>query len=165
MSIVYREKKDFISDHDVLLVDLDSGEKLHFQGLPSNLEVAPTTEWATIKPFGRNNPHYHFTGSEDSLSFEVSWYATTEEHDDVIEKCKWIESGLKADGYMGRPHYFSLIWGEMFRKQRFIIYETSYSLTNFNGEKGYKPIYATQSLTLKRVTDHNLSLKEVLDWR
>lgn len=165
MSIIYREKKDFLSRHDVLLVDLDSGEKLHFQGLPLGLEVKPETNWATLKPFGRNNPHYHFTGSEDTIQFELTWYAEFIDNHDVIEKCKWIESGMKADGYFGRPHYFGLIWGEMFRKQRFIIHATEYTVTHFNAEQGYKPTQAIQNVTLKRITDHNLSLKEALDWR
>lgn len=164
-NVVKKEKKDFITDHDVMLVDLDSGEKIHFQGLPNTLDINPNTEWATIRPFGRNNPHYHFTGSEDEIQFEVSWYAEKEDKSDVIEKCKWVESLSRADGYTGRPHIVGLIWGDLYRKQKFIMFSAPYRLALFDAEKGYKPTVATQIITLKRVTDKNLSLKQILDWR
>lgn len=164
-NLVSQVKKDFITDHDVMLVDLDSGEKIHFQGLPENIEVNPETEWATIKPFGRNNPHYQFVGSEDTISFEVTWYSELEDRSDVIEKVKWIESLSKADGYNGRPHICGLIWGDLYRRQKFILYNAQYKIGLFDKVRGYRPTYASQIITLKRITDTNLSLQEVLDWR
>lgn len=158
-------KKDFITGHDAMLVDLESGERLHFQGLPSELNINPETTWATITPFGRNNPHYHFTGSEDSIEFEVSWYAEKEDRSDVIEKCKWVESLMKADGYDGGPHLVSFIWGDLFKTHKWIVYAAPYKLSLFSKPHGMRPQLATQTITLKRVTDSNLKLRDVLEWR
>lgn len=155
-------KKTFVTRHDAMLVDLVSGEKLHFQGLPNQIEINPEASWATIKPFGRNNPHYHFTGSEDTITFEVSWYAEEENRQDVIEKCKWLESLTKADGYTAGPHPVALIWGTMFRSYKFIVFSAPYTMSLFSKEHGMLPQLATQTITLKRVTEKNLTLSEVI---
>lgn len=157
-------KKDFVTNHDAMLVDLVSGEKLHFQGLPTEIEVNPETSWATIKPFGRNNPHYHFTGSEDTIVLEVSWYTKEDNREDVIQKCKWVESLLKADGYTGGPHRVSLVWGKMFKSQEFIVFSAPYRIGLFSKQHGMLPQVAFQTITLKKVTTHNYTLKEVLNF-
>lgn len=163
-NVVSKVKKDYITDHDVMLVDLDSGERLHFQGLPLEIEKETDTVWATIRPYGRNNPHYHFVGSEDTLAFEVSWYATQENKNDVIDRAEWIVSLTKADGYRGRPHLVGLIWGDMYRKQKFIVWSAKYTMSVFDKPSGYKPTVIRQQIVLKRVTDRNLTLSQVLDW-
>lgn len=158
-------KKDFITGHDAMLVDLVSGERLHFQGLPNELNITPETSWATIKPFGRNNPHYHFTGSEDTIEFEVSWYAEKADKSDVIEKCKWVESLTKADGYEGGPHHVSFIFGDLFKTAKWIVFAAPYVISLFDKANGMRPTLATQTITLKRITDNNLKLRDVLNWR
>lgn len=160
--MISREKKDIVGKHNIIVLDLDSGERIHLQGLPMELNVNPESSFAVVKPFGRNNPHYHFTGSEDTLSMSISWYAEREDLSDVMEKCKWLESLTKADGYFGRPHLVALIWGDLYKSHTWIVSSAPYKLTHFNGEQGYRPLFATQELVLKRVTEQNLTLREVL---
>lgn len=158
-------KKDFVTSHDAMLVDLVSGEKLHFQGLPYEVDVNPEASYATIKPIGRNNPHYHFTGSEDTIILELSWYSELEDKTDVIEKCKWIESLTKADGYTDDPHIVSLIWGELFKSQQWIVFSAPYRLVLPDKTKGMLFQLAYQTVTLKKITKRNLTLSQVLNWR
>lgn len=162
--MINRYKQDIVTKHDVILLDLDSGERLHLQGLPEELDVRPETSWATIRPFGRNLPHYQFTGSEDIIVMNISWYPQRDDLTDVIEKCKWIESLTKADGYFGRPHTVALIWGDLFRNYSWIVDSAPYRLSNYSGDHGYRPRDARQEVTLKRISDTNLTLKEILEY-
>ena len=138
--------------------------------IPRELEYNIDSSFVSIKPIGRNNPGYHYTGSEDRLEFEIDWHSTNENRYDVIEKCRKIEALSKSDSYNSPPHYVALQWGKdniLFRDHLFVIISASYKLVQFS--KGHinqsgailntsmLPIQAYQKVTLSRVTSNNLS--------
>lgn len=162
---------------------------LKLQNRPSNVSVHPETNWAVIKSMGRNNPMYHYTGAEDTVSFSISWYCNNKIYlDEVLAKCKLLESWSKADGYLKSPPILELQFGDcniedsMFGGQYFILWSAPYELrnitttpsayntvgsTNIGDNDLVKmgilyPQVATQELTFKRVTDHNLLRSEIM---
>jgi len=160
----------------VAIIDLEAGgenegtEVIRLPFIPKELEYNSASAFATIKPLGRNNPNYHFTGAEDKLEFEIDWHAFDWGRREVIEKCRKIESLSKADGYNFRPHRVGLMWGRddvLFNNMEFIVLAAPYKLTQFN--KGnldsqgravsthMLPIQAYQQVTLGRITSNNLS--------
>lgn len=160
-------KGDYLSanSHNLYIIDLDTGEKLGLQGLPKELDYNPESKWAVQATPGRNNPHYHFVGSEDTIVLDLSWWAEEEAKGDVIARCKWLESASKADGYKNRPHIFKLHWGSMFHKAKWIITAAPYKMKDFDAVNGYRPIHATQQVTLKRYTPTNRTQEEINDWK
>jgi len=164
----------------VAIIDLDSKgrdnsyEVIKLPFIPKELEYNCESSFAPIRPIGRNNPMYHFTGAEDKVEFEIDWYAHDFARREVIEKCRKIESLSKADAYSGNPHRVKILWGKenvLFAEHEFIVLSASYKLTQFN--KGYihpggeltpthmLPIQAYQKVILARITRENLSKVEI----
>jgi hypothetical protein len=160
-------KGDFFDAHGgkLYIIDLDTGEKLGLQGIPLKIPYNPESTFASIKPYGRNNPKLHYVGSEDTLTLELSWWATDEDKMDVILKCKWLESMTKSDGFKGRPHYAHLMFGGMYREAKWVIISAPYEIGLFDELKQMRPDHATQQVTMKRVTDTNRTLEEINNWR
>jgi len=145
----------------------------------SNVEINPEGTWATVKSMGRNNPFYMFTGSEDTLSFDISWYALDDNRQDVINKCRLLESWTKADGYAAAPPTLWISWGDsdLFSNEYFILKSAPYKPNNF--QKSYRkgnrkdsdseiinlmlyPNTATQTLTFHKVASKNLKHEDII---
>lgn len=133
-------------------------EKLQIQTVPLDLNVSPEANYAIIPSLGRNNPFYHYTGGEDILEFTLDWYSITELKEDVIRKCRWVESLSRADAYRQEPPRVILVFGELFRYTTWIVKEAKYSLHNFNREQGMLPTQAFQQIKLAKVTRDNTTL-------
>lgn len=172
-------QKDYIA-----IVDIDSVPhkyiKLPF--VPRELQYNPHSNFVGIASFGRNNPYYQFTGSEDSLSFEIDWFAEEKHREDVLFKCRWLEALTKGDGYNSRPHRVMIVWGagvdnngegdKMFgEKSTWILVNAPYTLSSFN--RGYMengefinthmlPQQAYQQVTFKRLAETNRTTEEIL---
>lgn len=179
--------QDFQRDR-IILVDLDYADddeqsqgrfykQLVLPFVPLNLQYSPESNWVAIPTMGRNNPHYHWTGSEDTLSFEIDWFSEQNSREDVIRNCRWLESLSKADGYKSAPHRLKLIWGrddKLFQFDEWIVQNASYSLSQFQDSYrdprdrsniisiGLLPQQAKQTVTLKRVTKLNLRTEEIV---
>lgn len=147
-----------------------SYESIVIQGMPSEVSCESDNQWVVVRSMGRNNPFYMYTGSEDTISFDVSWYSIQEDRSDVIKKCRLLESWSKADGYKASPPELWISWGsaELFKDSTFILISAPYVLSNFQNayrksrkseiiDLGLLPNVATQKLTFKRVTKENLS--------
>lgn len=143
------------------IMDLSTLKRLFLQGLPATIDVSPDTQFATLTTMNSNNPIYHFSSSEDTVKFSISWYADIESQDDVIKKCKWLEALQKTDGSKG-IHLVQLAFGDLFKNSKFILVAAPYSIRNPNRELGMLPRLAVQELTFKRVTSKNLTHKDIL---
>ena len=150
----------------------DSGyQYITLQNRPPELEFQGETAWATIKSFGRNIPMYHFTGAEDKIQLQISWFCNDPERPwEVIQKCRLLEAWSKADGYYAGPPILQIDWGGsgLFSNALFILTSANYILKNFRD--GYidrrlekpewvdgklYPMAATQELVFNRVSGTN----------
>jgi len=174
----YNNSNNIINDI-VTIIDIDAegpDQGLNYIDLPfipKELNWNTESNFVAIKPVGRNNPKYHYTGSEDRLEFDIDWHSYNNKRDDVIRKCRLIESLSKNDGYENPPHRVILHWSNrdyLFRDIHFIVLSAPYKMTQFskasysNGNiisNGMLPIQATQKIVLGRITDHNLLSKEI----
>jgi hypothetical protein len=144
------------------LVDLVTLEKLFFQGIPNELDYQPESGWVAIASPGRNTPFYHYSGAEDTLVLNLSFFSDFISRDDVLKKCKWLEALSKNDGYDAKPHAVSLYWGQMFRDAKWIVYSAPAKFMNFNRQMGMLPQCAVVELTLKRISETNRSRSNML---
>jgi len=150
---------------------------IEFQTIPKIIDVDPGSKWVAIATMGRNLAHYQYTGAEDTVEFEVTWYANTRGMDDVIGHCAYLEALSKSDGYDSPPRVVSLIWGDgydfgLFARDTFIVEKAPYKLAQFNS--GYKdpqtgqflnthmfPALATQTITLKKIAKSNPTWNDI----
>lgn len=144
----------------------------------TNVEMNPEASWAVVKSMGRNNPFYMFTGSEDTISFEISWRTLQDNREDVLNKCRLLESWTKADGYDAAPPVLGISWGSsnIFAGDHFILKSAPYKPNSFqnsyrkgprNGtneiiDLGLLPNAATQTLTFCRVTSGNRTREDII---
>lgn len=149
-------------DNQPYILDTESGEWLFLQGLPMELRMEGESSFNAIKAMGRNNPLYQFTGSEDTLKFNISWYANEEDKQDVLRNCQWLYSKTKNDGFKKPPPLLNLRFGVMFRKSKWILVSANYTMRVFDRESGMVPRLASQELEFKRVKEENLLKSDYL---
>lgn len=168
--------------NDIIIINPNASPpiSIKIQGRPENVSVEPDTSWAVIKSIGRNNPFYMYTGAEDTVSFDVTWYAMQSDRQDVITKCRLLESWSKSNGYSSAPPTIYISWGhsDLFRDDSFILWSAPYELTNFQNavrigdrrdensqvvDLEYYPNCATQKLVFKRVSSDNRTTDQVVN--
>lgn len=72
---------------------------------------------------GRNTPMYHYTGSEDIVQFNVSWYCDDPDNPaEVLTKCRLLESWSKSNAYQAAPPILQIQWGNSDTLKVIIIY-------------------------------------------
>jgi hypothetical protein len=154
-------KKQTPKPSNIHLVNLDEPDrtigKLKIQTVPLNLSVTPTTQWAVIPVLGRNLPRYQYTGGETKIRFQLDWYSVTPLRDDVIDRCRWVESLSRSDGWNAPPPRILLIFGDLFKNQTWVVESAPYELSLFDKEWGMLPRQAYQELTLMQVSDTNIT--------
>ena len=168
--------------NQVIIYNLTSNGSYSYlvlQNRPPELEFKGETSWASIHSMGRNNPMYHYTGAEDTLQFNISWFCSDPDNPaEVINKCRLLESWSKANGYLAAPPIIKIQWGAsgIFDNHKYILASATYTLKNFqNGHIDRRsknptfvdtklfPMVATQELIFKRVSDHNIGYGDIID--
>ena len=172
------------NSNQVILYNLTSKpyEYIIIQNRPKQIEFKGETSWASIKSMGRNVPMYHFTGAEDIVQFNISWYCNDPEHrDEVVNKCRFLEAWTKANGYQASPPIIKIQWGDsgIFDDHYYILTSATYTLDNFSDYYGgpnrdrkdpnnwvmngkLLPSTATQELIFKRVSATNPTWNDIL---
>lgn len=158
---------------------------IELQVRPKSLDFKGETTWASVKSMGRNTPMYHYTGAEDTLQFNTSWYRTDSDNlDEVVNKCRLLEAWSKADGYRAAPPVLMIQWGDdeqdsLFKDHYYILISATYTLRDFNDtsrvwDSGNNrlgnvlvdgklyPLAATQELIFKRVSSTNIGYNDIL---
>lgn len=156
-----------IRPNPIYIIDIDADPKLGksysyitLYTVPTEISFDPSANFSTIASIGRNAPFYHYTGSEDTLSFKLDWFAKDENRKDVIFNCRWLAAMSKSDGYYGDPHRVMVIWGDggLFANDLWIVTKATYKLSQFQKHQGMLPNQAYQDLELKKVIDTNTNL-------
>lgn len=182
------EKQD--SNSKIIIVKSNSSpiECIFLQTVPKEIDFQGESTWAVIHSMGRNTPMYHFTGAENVIQMNVSWYCTDKSNpEEVVAKCRRLEAWSKADGYQAGPPLLEIIWGDsqLFEGQYFILTSATYKLSNWRANAkvwdrkskrfitpiGYVspnmyPSTATQELIFRRVSSTNLTHNDIVpnDW-
>jgi hypothetical protein len=173
---IVRDKNQYSRLNEVIIFNTTSipYQYITLQNRPTSLEFRGETSWATIKSMGRNNPMYHYTGAEDTLQFNISWYCNDPNNPaEVVNKCRLLESWSKANGYKAGPPVLKIMWGggELFENHLYILTSATYTLGNFNNvcrigdsmvSKKLYPATATQELIFKRVSSTNLMYEDII---
>ena len=151
-------------DRSLIIKDLDDPNlaELKIQFVPKVLEYNIESKFIALASMARNNPLYQYTGSEDTLEFELDWYAEDDNRQDVITKCKFLESLTKNDSFEKPPHRIKLIWGNsLFSAANWLVVSAPYKLSMFQAHKNMMPQQAYQVVSLKRITNSNSSINQI----
>lgn len=151
------------------------------QNRPVEVKVDPKTSWNPVQAPGRNNPIFIYTGCDDTITIDISWYANDKENPfDILNKCRMLESWSKADGYVSSPPILGINWGsessenQLFSDYQFILESAGYTFANFRDKYKYNgqikdgkllPMTITQTLVFHRISQENLTAEEIADQR
>lgn len=141
---------------------LRSLEKLEIQFVPKELAINRGINVAAIAVVGRNNPFYHYTGGTTGLVFDLDFHAEEENLNDVIRKCKWLESLCYSNSMSEPPEQVKLTWGDLFKKgEVWMVKGFSYKLSMFDPSKGMLPRQAYANIALELDVKNNIRTRDV----
>jgi hypothetical protein len=132
--------------------------------IPLEVEYNNESSLQALPSFGRNNPFYQYTGSEDTLSFTIDFYSKVHAKDDVIYWCRWLEAMSKADGYRGGLHRLMIQWGrnsKLFSMDTWFVSKLNTKLSLFQGHMDLLPSQAFVDISFVKVVDHNRITQEI----
>lgn len=181
--------------NEISIINLDAGDEpgdsayktLVLTSVPKKLSYDSGSNFVGLASIGRNNPHYNFAGSEDTLTFSIDWYCKYKDRAEVLNNCRWVEALTKSNGYQSRPPRVMIQWGKenhLFGNDQWIVvkadyelsnFQNAYNLTDFQKNKNFSPVsrvddiqeignlpqQAYQNITLKRITNNNRTWAEV----
>jgi hypothetical protein len=146
----------------IVIVNLATTERIPLQNVPLTLDHNPRTRNRTIMSSGANHPKYHYTGGEELLKFQTTFYCDEETRKSVVETCRKLEALAKNDSYKKKRPPLYLSWGEsLYDGFKWVMLDLSYVYNNFNGEYDGYPMGASVEITLGRITESNLSHEEI----
>lgn len=150
------------ANNQPFFVDMQNLEKLYFQNIPLTLDYDPQTSLVALPSFGRNITDYQFTGAEDVLKFDLSWYGDSITRDDVIKKCKWLEALSKDDGTGNGIHTVKLVFGDMYQDAIWVMKSAQYTMSLFNRQFGMLPQLAISKIVLCKISTKNPTRDSIL---
>lgn len=136
-------------------------QKLEMQFVPVGMKITSSATNAKIEVIGRNNPLHHYTGGDDKLSFKLEFYSDVDDRNDVIQKCRWLQSLRFGDGNTGPKRNVKVVMGDMFKKEIWIVDTVTLDMSNFDGDKGFRPRLATIDMALSLDPTKNLTINDV----
>lgn len=170
------KKENHITKISIVNLEAPEGtiQSVEIPTWPREISFRPESQFVALTSIGRNNPHYNYVGSEDTLEFNVDWYTTDNERLKVLNSCRYLESLTKANGYKKRPPLVKIVWGKddvVFKKYKWILVSAPYTMTEF--QSFYKdsngnvksasnlPHQALQTLTFKKVVTRNVESTDI----
>ena len=149
---------------EIYLFDRVTYETFYFQTFPLSIKVNPTTELVAFAAPSRNLASYHYTGAEDSIEFDFTWYANGEDNaatrKEVLAKCKIFESLSKSDGVNG-IHPVRFYFSDLFYKSTWLVEKAPYEISLFDYEYDGYPTLAKQQLKLVKISDLNPTHEDI----
>lgn len=131
----------------IYITAVKSLEKIEVQFLPKELEFSRKLKYGEILIVGRNNPLYHYSGGSNEFTLELDFIADEDNREDVIRRCKLLESWTSNDGYKSAPEKLKVTFGKLFKNNEvWLIADFSYKLGQFKSEYGYLPQQAVASV-------------------
>lgn len=150
------------ANNQPFFVDMVTLEKLYFQNIPLTLDYDPQTTLVSLPSYGRNITDYQFTGAEDALKFDLTWYGDTVTRDDVIKNCKWLEAMSKDSGDGSGIHPIKLVFGDMYQDAQWVVKSAAYTLSLFNRVYGMLPQLATSKIVLSKIASTNPTRSSIM---
>lgn len=149
------------TDGRMYLITERTLERLDIQFTPPDIQVDSRPTIATIQIVGRNTPRYQYIGGEPTIRLTLDFYANEVEGQDVVAKCRFLESLTASDGSEGPFQRVKMIFGDLYKNDMWVVKSAPYRLFNFDESVGYLPKHATVELTLAKDPTDNLRWRDI----
>lgn len=147
----------------LFFIGLRSLEKLEIQFVPSKLTINRDPTVQEVEIVGLNLPRTQHQGGKRTLSLELDFYSNAQSREDVIRKCRWLES-LTYRGGPGVPaEQVRLVYGAMFQNEIWNVQRVQYDLSLFDKKFGFLPRQAYVTVVLVQDGDLEPTARSVRD--
>jgi len=136
--------------------------KIPFQFVPNEINYDRNIDMQEIKPIMRNLPNYQYTGGSTIISFTLDFFANLDSRQDVIDRCREIEALGYTDGYDNDKPLVKLVWGGLFREEKWEILSIRAKYSEFKPESNFLPQQAYVDISLGLVSDVNPKWRDIL---
>ena len=126
-------------------------ERLEIQFYPAEITESRRIEVAETKGVvGWNHTGTHYTGGDDVVSFDLLFYSDDAQRVKAVKSFRWLQSlGQSNAGRAGQPE-IAIVWGGLYKNQRFTLLECSGTLADFYQNNNNRPSVARVSVKFKR---------------
>jgi hypothetical protein len=123
-------------------------DRLEFQFVPKKMALNRNVKIGQIEVVGRNNPKYHSTGGETTLSFDLEFYAENQRRNDVLQRIEWLQALTYNEGRNGEPQEsIKIVFGQTFQNETWTLTSINADMDKFQVDYDYVPMQATVSLS------------------
>lgn len=130
------------------IVNLRTYETVEIQFTPPSIDINRDPNVEQVDIVGLNLPRTQQQGGPRTLDLELEFYAQEQNRQDVISKCRQLESLTYRDGPNIPAPQVRLIFGTMFHQEVWTMRKVTYKLYQFDRRYSYLPIRATARITL-----------------
>lgn len=150
------------TQNELFIVELSKPfEQMKIQFMPEELNWSRTASISSAVVVGRNNPYYQLTGGEDKLALKLDLYAEQENRQDVIDRVHWLQSLTMNNGYAGPVRNIKLVWGDLFKREVWVVLDVRAQLSQFMPQAGMLPQQAYVELSLALDPKKNRTIADV----
>lgn len=112
------------------------------------IQVVPTANWVAVNSMGRNDPWAMYTGGEEKITMDLTWYSEAPSFQDldsyipyrwdvIVKNVLKLVSWSRANGYAQAPPVIKILWsagsetwssqGTLFPNDLFVIESANYN--------------------------------------
>ena len=130
-------------------IDLSNPQdRMEIQFIPDEIRLPREIKQGEIYVVGRNNPLLHYASGNDLLHLKLDFYAEDAKREDAIAKVRWLQTFGMNDANLGERPRIKLVWGNLFRKEQWVLSHIDPVLSQFNKEIGFMPQQAHVDISL-----------------
>lgn len=135
-------------------------DKLEFQFYPPSIDVTRRINLAELTIIGKNFPLYQYMSGASEIAFDIDFVSDAENRKDVLTKCRWLESLAANNGNSSIERVY-IVFGEVFKRRKWIIKSFNYSLSLYDKVYGNLPRQATGKIVFALAPDNDLSKNQI----
>lgn len=155
-----------ISDTNKSLYIVEIGgnrDRIEIQFTPKEISFNSQANNQKIEVIGRNNPLYHYTGGQDTLKFQLDFYADDEDREEVVKKVRWLQALRYNNGRRNRKKNVLIVWGDLFNDPFYVwtVDSVDVKYSDFRSDKKYNPVQAYVDIQFSLDPPENITINDI----
>lgn len=149
------------TEHLIYILELETGERLEIQFVPEVISNPRDANLTEIMVVSRNHPKLHYVNGKDTLTMTLQFYSDEPSRQDVYRKIQWLKSLTMNNGFQGKYRNVSIVFGEMFKNDVWVIQSVRPNMSNFDSKNGFYPLRADVLINFIQDPEKNLLISDL----
>lgn len=153
------------TDKRLYFIAENSRKRMEIQFVPDKISINRDIDLGVMKVVGRNTPRYQTIGGEELLTLNLDFCADEDSRQSVIARVEWLKSLTYTNRGKLPAQRIILVFGELYKKQKWTLKHLKAEMGSFNPQRGYYPQYANVQIGLALDTDTDIGWEDVAPLR